>query len=157
MWHSMGRVTQHRPNTPGWPLVCDRVTQHSNVAQHSHTVHTVRSGTNRIVIHTGSVMVLELEKFSTRPACVFEAWCYRSGRAMVKYPGIQKNAHTQNTQPMPVWYPCQTDRTPSTSDLEILHSIFYSVCLLFSCCKYCHACTCATHLCCNDCVCLGHA
>jgi len=36
-----------------------------------------------------------LEKFSTRPACVFEAWCYRSGRAMVKYPGIQKNAHTQ--------------------------------------------------------------
>ena len=68
-------------------------TQHST--QHSHTVHTVRSGTNRIVIHTRSVMVLELEKFPTRPACVFKAWCYRSGRATVKYPGYKKNAHTQ--------------------------------------------------------------
>ena len=44
-------------------------TQHST--QHSHTVHTVKSGTNRIVVHTGLVMVLELEKFPTRPACVF--------------------------------------------------------------------------------------
>ena len=43
-----------------------------------------------------------MKRFPTRPACVFEAWCYRSGRAMVKYPGIQKNAHTQNTRSMPV-------------------------------------------------------
>ena len=132
-------------------------TGHStSTAQHSHTVHSIRSGPNRIVIHTGSVLVLEKEKFPTRPACVFWAWCYRSGRAMVKYPGYRKNAHTQNTRSMPVWYPCQTDRTPSTSDLEILHSIFLRPCCnvrVLSCCKYCHACTCPSHICDPHCVC----
>jgi hypothetical protein len=131
-----------------------RLTQsHGTVTRHSHTVHSIRSGTSRRMTHTGSVMVLEMKRFPTRPACVFEAWCYRSGRAMVKYPGIQKNAHTQKRSAMPVWYPCQTSRTPSTSDLKILHSIFHSVCLLFSCCKYCYACTCCGHLCFTHCVC----
>ena len=35
---------------------------------------------------------------------------------------------------MPVWYLCQTGRTPSTSDLEILHSIFYVRAVTFGCC-----------------------
>jgi hypothetical protein len=50
-------------------------------------------------------MVLVLENFPTRPACVFEAWCYRSGRATVKYPGYRKNAQHFITQPMPVCVP----------------------------------------------------
>ena len=64
-----------------WNTVAQHGTQsHSRVvaherqghtAQHVHTVHTVKSGTSRRMTHTGSVMVLVLEKFLTRPACVF--------------------------------------------------------------------------------------
>ena len=58
MWHSMGRAY----SIAMW---------HSIVAQHSHTVHSIKGGLNRRMTHTGSVVVKEMKRFPTRPACVF--------------------------------------------------------------------------------------
>ena len=104
-------------------------TRHST--QHSHTVHTVKSGTHRRMIHTRSVMVLEMKKFSTRPACVFEAWCYRSGRATVKYPGIKKNAQRSGK----VCYAgrCSTAKRP----LYRVTQIWKFCTAFFTVCAYC--------------------
>ena len=54
---------------------------------------------------------------------------------MVKYPGYRKNAHTQNTRSMPVWYPFKriVHRVPQI--WKFCTAFFYVRAVTFGCCR----------------------
>ena len=54
---------------------------------------------------------------------------------MVKYPGYRKNAHTQNTQPMPVWYPFKRIVHPVPQIWKFCTAFFYVRAVTFGCCR----------------------
>ena len=101
-WHSHTAWVDRTPNTPRWSLICDRV--HSTSTAQSHGAHShewLEPHCDPRWVGNG----FGNEKISDHGRSVFFEHGCRTGRAMVKYPGYRKNAHTQNTRPMPVGVP----------------------------------------------------